>query len=121
MRGLNQPPGLKNFELYQFSILDVTPALGKFDYFIFYGVYSRVPILCPGINTRNSQVFTQSQGIAYIRNNTYLGWPRRGMIRDMLFFKPASSLYLEKRRKWNPNPHGIGFGVGKIGPRGWND
>ncbi len=87
--------GLTNIQLKQQSILDVEPALGKFDYIICHGVYSWVPDHVQDKILNICKDNLAANGVAYVSYNTYPGWHMRGMIRDMLkyhakqFIEPA--------------------------------
>lgn len=78
--------GLKNIELHQADIFDLTVELGEFDYIIAHGVYSWVPE-----HVRNKMLeivpkLLSSQGLFYVSFNTFPGWRMRGMLRDILLF-----------------------------------
>jgi SAM-dependent methyltransferase len=89
--------GLRNVELQAKSILDVTDADGTFDYIICHGVYSWVP---PDVQDAILRIASRNlapNGVAYVSYNTYPGWHRRGMLRDMLLFNDDPSLDPEER------------------------
>jgi methyltransferase-like protein len=77
---------LTNVELKHLSILDVSAALGTFDYIIAHGVYSWVP---PAVQEKTLSILRDHLnpgGIGYISYNTYPGWHLRSSIRDILLF-----------------------------------
>jgi methyltransferase-like protein/SAM-dependent methyltransferase len=77
---------LANIRLAQCSILEVTPALGQFDYILCHGVYSWVP---PPVQEKILEICRSQlapRGIAYISYNTHPGWHLRGLIRHMMSF-----------------------------------
>lgn len=79
--------GLKNIELQHMDILDVSEALGKFDYIISHGVYSWVP---PAVQNKILDLCKRHlapNGVAYVSYNTYPGWHVRGIVRDMMLFR----------------------------------
>ena len=81
-----QKVGLRNIELRQQSIADLTGSDGLFDYVICHGVYSWVP---PDIQDAILRVCSgnlSTNGVAYISYNTYPGWFMRGMVRQMMCF-----------------------------------
>jgi methyltransferase-like protein/protein-L-isoaspartate O-methyltransferase len=78
--------GLKNIELRQQSILDVTPEMGRFDYILCHGVYSWVP---PPVQDKILDICLRNlapNGVAYVSYNTYPGWHMRSMIRRMMLY-----------------------------------
>jgi len=84
--------GLQNVDLQLRSIADIGEADGLFDYIICHGVFSWVP---PNVQDAILRVCSQNlseHGIAYVSYNTYPGWHRRGMLRDMLLFHDDPSL-----------------------------
>jgi len=78
--------GLKNIELRHLSILDVSEALGRFDYLICHGVYSWVPAAVQDKILDVCAKNLQPEGVAYVSYNTLPGWHMRGMIRDMMYY-----------------------------------
>ena len=81
--------GLKNVELREMSILDVTPEFGQFDYILAHGVYSWVPTAVQekilSICSRN----LSPRGVAYVSYNCYPGWHARAALREMLWYHTA--------------------------------
>jgi methyltransferase-like protein len=78
--------GLKNIELRQQSILDVTPAMGQFEYIVCHGIYSWVP---PPVQDKILDICRHNltaDGVAYVSYNTYPGWHMRSMIRRMMLY-----------------------------------
>src|SRR5262249_32023714 len=68
-----------------------------FDYIICHGVYSWVP---PDIQDAILRVCSRNlspNGVAYVSYNTYPGWHRRGMVRDMLVYNDDPSLDPDQR------------------------
>ncbi|MGH7618944.1 MAG: methyltransferase regulatory domain-containing protein, partial [Gemmatimonadaceae bacterium] len=83
--------GLRNVDLQARSIADIGEADGVFDYIICHGVYSWVP---PDVQDAILRVCSSNlapNGVAYVSYNTYPGWHRRGMLRDMLMFNDDPS------------------------------
>src|SRR5687768_17251136 len=79
-----RPLGLGNLELRAGSILDLDESLGQFDYIICHGVYSWVP---RGVQDRILWIcgrLLAEHGIAYVSYNTYPGWHRRGIARELM-------------------------------------
>lgn len=77
---------LKNVELRQMNIMDVSADLGSFDYIIVHGVFSWVP---REVQDKILEICAQQltpQGVAYVSYNTYPGWHMRQMIRDMMLY-----------------------------------
>src|SRR5207245_5150289 len=78
--------GLKNIELRQLNILDVSESLGCFDFIIAHGIYSWVPetvrdkllAICKQNLARN--------GVVYVSYNTYPGGHMRDLAREMMRF-----------------------------------
>jgi methyltransferase-like protein len=78
--------GLRNIELYQQSILDLSASDGDFDYILCHGVFSWVP---PPVQAKILEICQHqlsSNGIAYISYNTHPGWHLRGLIRHMMSY-----------------------------------
>ena len=84
--------GLRNLDLQARSITDVSAADGLFDYIICHGVYSWVPPDVQDAILRVCRENLSPNGVAYVSYNTYPGWHRRGMLRDMLVFHDDPSL-----------------------------
>jgi methyltransferase-like protein/2-polyprenyl-3-methyl-5-hydroxy-6-metoxy-1,4-benzoquinol methylase len=81
--------GLKNIELKNVDLLDVTKDLGVFDYIIAHAVFSWVP---KPVQDKILEICKENlapEGIAYVSYNTYPGWHHRGMIRDMMLYHTA--------------------------------
>jgi methyltransferase-like protein/SAM-dependent methyltransferase len=78
--------GAANLDLRAASLLDLDASLGRFDYVICHGVFSwvsrpvqeKILALCRELLAEN--------GVAYVSYNTYPGWNRREMVRDMLLW-----------------------------------
>ncbi|MEP6491165.1 MAG: class I SAM-dependent methyltransferase [bacterium] len=84
--------GLQNIKLEAQSIDEIDDNAGEFDYIICHGVYSWVP---PNIQNAIFKVCAKHlapSGIAYVSYNTFPGWHRRRMLRDMLLFHDDRSL-----------------------------
>ncbi len=75
----------------QMDILDIQPDFGEFDYIIAHGVFSWVP---PFVREKVLDICKHNlaaQGIAYISYNTYPGWHRMEMIRNMMLYRTRSA------------------------------
>lgn len=80
---------LKNIELRQQNLLDISDDLGTFDYIICHGVFSWVP---ENVQDKILQICKRNlapHGVAYISYNTLPGWRLRGMIREMMLYHVA--------------------------------
>ncbi len=78
--------GLTNIDLHARSILDVDERFGFFDYIICHGVYSWVP---PPVQDKILAICRDHltpQGLAFVSYNTYPGWHRRGLVRELMQF-----------------------------------
>lgn len=84
--------GLQNVQLIAKSIDALDETIGQFDYIICHGVYSWVPPHVQDAILRVCNERLAPNGIAYVSYNTYPGWHRRGMVRDMLLFHDDRSL-----------------------------
>jgi len=84
--------GLQNIRLEARSIDAVDDSFGQFDYIICHGVYSWVPPQIQDAILRLCAKHLAPNGIAYVSYNTYPGWHRRAMLRDMLLFHDDRSL-----------------------------
>lgn len=78
--------GLKNIELRQANLLDVTPELGAFDYVIAHGLYAWVPAPVRDKLLAICRENLAPNGVAYVSYNTYPGCHLRDMIREMMLF-----------------------------------
>lgn len=78
--------GLKNIELKEISITDITKSFGKFDYIICHGVISWVPEEVRNAIFRISNENLSEKGVAIISYNTLPGWNAVRTIRDMMLF-----------------------------------
>ena len=78
--------GLTNVELHCMDLMDVTPALGTFDYVIAHGVYSWVPAPVRDRLLEICRAHLDPDGIAYVSYNTYPGWHLRDAARRVLRF-----------------------------------
>lgn len=76
--------GLKNIELRQANLMDLTADFGAFDYIIAHGVYSWVPAAVQAKLLAVCHDNLTPQGVAYVSYNALPGWRLRGMIRDMM-------------------------------------
>lgn len=79
--------GLTNIALHQMNLMDVTPALGQFDYIICHGVYSWVP---PGVQDAILRICSENlapEGLAYVSYNTYPGWKGKEILRDAMMLR----------------------------------
>ena len=77
---------LRNLTLRHYSIMDVTPDFGTFDYIIAHGVYSWVPA---AVREQMLGVFKQNlapQGVAYVSYNAYPGSHFRNAAREMMLY-----------------------------------
>ena len=89
--------GLRNIDLQLRSIVDIGDADGTFDYIICHGVYSWVP---PDVQDAILRVCDRNlapQGVAYVSYNTFPGWHRRAMLREMMMFHDDPSLDPDER------------------------
>jgi methyltransferase-like protein/SAM-dependent methyltransferase len=84
--------GLQNVRLDAKSIDALGDDIGTFDYIVCHGVYSWVPPHVQDAILRVCAKHLAPNGIAYVSYNTYPGWHRRGMLRDMLLFHDDRSL-----------------------------
>lgn len=84
--------GLQNVDLMAASIDALPPSLGEFDYIVCHGVYSWVPPEIQQAILRVCSAHLAPHGVVYLSYNTYPGWHRRGMVRDMMLFNDDRSL-----------------------------
>jgi SAM-dependent methyltransferase/methyltransferase-like protein len=84
--------GLQNIALEAKSIEDLDGSLGQFDYIICHGVYSWVPPSVQDAILRVCSTHLTPNGIAFVSYNTYPGWHRREILRDLLVFNDDKSL-----------------------------
>ena len=84
--------GLQNVTVLANSIADIDASFGQFDYVICHGVYSWVPAPIRDAILRVCAENLAPNGIAYVSYNTYPGWHRRGMVREILKFNDDPAL-----------------------------
>jgi len=78
--------GLQNVSLHAGSIDQIPADFGEFDYIICHGVYSWVPPHVQDAILRTCASCLSPNGVAYVSYNTYPGWHRRAMLREMLMY-----------------------------------
>jgi methyltransferase-like protein len=115
--------GLGNVRLLARSVTEIDERLGKFDYIIAHGLYSRVPNkVQEAILNVCSRNLTE-QGVAYVSYNTLPGWHMQGMIRDLMrshtvgFAEPGKRVqqaralldFLAQSVSKDNNAHGLSF------------
>lgn len=79
--------GLNNLKLYAMNILDYNNEFGKFDYIICHGVFSWVPEI---VQDKILEVIKKGlipNGSAVVSYNTYPGWKRLDILRDIMIFR----------------------------------
>ena len=76
--------GLQNITLRQLDLMEAGPDLGEFDYIIAHGLYSWVPSEVRERLLRICRVNLAPSGVAYVSYNTYPGFHRREMFREMM-------------------------------------
>lgn len=85
-RGNAAALGLANIDFEHRDIMDVSRALGEFDYIIVHGVYSWVP---EQVRDRILAIFGEllaPQGVAYVSYNALPGGHLRNIARDVMLF-----------------------------------
>lgn len=78
--------GLDNIKLYAKNILDIDEDFGKFDYITTHGVYSWVP---DDVKDKILEIFKNNlneNGIGYVSYNTYPGWKKGSLLREMMVY-----------------------------------
>ncbi|CAM3184223.1 methyltransferase regulatory domain-containing protein [Streptobacillus ratti] len=78
--------GLKNIKLYHKNILEYNNEFGKFDYIICHGVFSWVPDEVKEAILKVVKSSLTENGVAVISYNTYPGWKRIDIARDLMLF-----------------------------------
>lgn len=79
--------GLNNIKLYAMDIMDYNGEFGKFDYIICHGVFSWVN---ERVQEKILKVIKESlceNGSALISYNTYPGWKKTELLRDIICFR----------------------------------
>lgn len=91
--------GLTNIRLEVKNIMDITPDFGTFDYIIVHGIYSWVPDVVKDKILEICRQNLSANGIAYVSYNTYPGWKRGDIVRDMMMYANIyhQNLPLEER------------------------
>ncbi|MDQ2978043.1 MAG: class I SAM-dependent methyltransferase [Acidobacteriota bacterium] len=82
--------GLDNVRLLAADFTSIPEDLGEFDYVVCHGVYSWVPPETADLLLRLCRRHLTPGGIAYVSYNTYPGWHRKEMLRDMMGFHVRS-------------------------------
>ena len=85
-RRMSSELGLKNVQLVQADLLQVTADWGKFDYIIAHGLYSWVPGAVQKHILALCRELLAAQGIAFISYNALPGFHLRNMVREMMRF-----------------------------------
>jgi len=81
-----QDLGLGNIRIENKDMLELSSALGPFDYIICHGVFSWVP---EPVQEKIFAIMSESlseQGVGYISYNTYPGWHFREVVRHMMLY-----------------------------------
>ena len=78
--------GLDNIKLYAKNILDIDENFGKFDYITAHGVYSWVPDNVKDKILEILKTNLNDDGIGYISYNTYPGWKKGSLLREMMLY-----------------------------------
>lgn len=89
--------GLANVDVLPLDILDISDAIGVFDYIICHGVYSWVP---PEVQSKILDIcraHMAPNGVSLISFNTYPGWHFLDMIRDMMLEGTAGLATIQDR------------------------
>ena len=76
--------GLANLRLEQMDILDFPADAGTFDYIIAHGIFSWVP---PQVREKLLEIYRAHlapEGVGFISYNTYPGWHRINIARDIM-------------------------------------
>jgi methyltransferase-like protein/protein-L-isoaspartate O-methyltransferase len=81
--------GLENVRLEHFSVADITPEFGQFDYIICHGVFSWVSPDIQKHILRVSKENLAENGIVYVSYNTLPGWNSIKSLRDMMLYHTA--------------------------------
>jgi methyltransferase-like protein/ubiquinone/menaquinone biosynthesis C-methylase UbiE len=82
--------GLDNVKLLAADFALVPEDLREFDYVVCHGVYSWVPPETADLLLRLCRRHLAPGGIAYVSYNTYPGWHRKKMLREMMLFHVRS-------------------------------
>lgn len=82
--------GLGNIELICASIMDLDPALGRFDYIIAHGLFSWVPAEVQQKLLAVCRDHLADNGVAFISYNTFPGWHLGSAVRYMMQYHAAN-------------------------------
>lgn len=77
--------GLQRIHLRTLDLMDAGRQLGEFDYIIAHGVYSWVPGEVRDGLLRLCRMLLAPNGVAYVSYNTYPGFHRRELFRDITY------------------------------------
>ncbi len=88
---------LSNVELRACNLADIDASLGKFDYIICHGVYSRVAAPVQEAILRICSDNLADSGVAYVGYNVYPGWKALEVVRDAMILRGAPSDEPHKR------------------------
>jgi methyltransferase-like protein/SAM-dependent methyltransferase len=78
--------GLKNIQLIESDLMEVTADLGQFDYIIAHGFYSWVPFAVQDKLLAICRERLTHQGVAFVSYNAFPGGHVRKMLREMMLF-----------------------------------
>jgi methyltransferase-like protein len=81
--------GLSNLTLSVGSLLEVSKALGRFDYILCHGVFSWIPRDAQDALLRICRENLEEKGVAFVSYNTYPGWHLRAVARDLMRYHIA--------------------------------
>lgn len=82
--------GLDNVRLRAADFTSIPEDLGEFDYVVCHGVFSWVAPETADLLLRLCRRHLAPNGIAYVSYNTYPGWHKKGMLREMMGFHVRS-------------------------------
>jgi methyltransferase-like protein/SAM-dependent methyltransferase len=81
---ISQALGLENISLRQMDLADAGAELGQFNYILAHGVYSWVPQHVRECVLKICRANLAPDGVAYVSYNTYPGFHRREIFREMM-------------------------------------
>lgn len=90
-RQMARDAGLNNIKFIDIDLRKYAPEPASFDYIIVHGVFSWVPDEAKAAILRLCSHALSALGVAYVSYNTYPGWKKREVVRDLMLMHTAGT------------------------------
>src|SRR3990167_1634630 len=87
---------LKNVEIKQLDIMNVSSDIGEFDYILAQGIYSWVDAEKRKRILQLCRTLLRANGVVYVNYNSYPGWRMHNALRDMMLFHVRNEINNKK-------------------------